>query len=244
MIHRVFELEDALFHAVMVPRPDMFCLDVATEPVTPAAPVGASSCLAGGGPEDTVDQIQWGCSTPRSLVPISTGCRAAAPASALLWCQSPSGPTRCCTSCHAKEAPSRPVVDEYGGTAQLVTLTILLEELVGEIPQQAYDEDERLVPTVTPRTFRARAGSRSTSKHSHPAPGLQRGLRHRRRLGARSLQQRPPQGQEEGDGRGPGGGGEGGEDPGARGPGDAARAWHRGARPRDLPLDHRTGPCW
>src|SRR5260370_1007104 len=31
MIHRVFELEDTLVREVMAPRPDMFCLDVATE---------------------------------------------------------------------------------------------------------------------------------------------------------------------------------------------------------------------
>src|SRR2546428_5638360 len=30
MIHKVFELEDTLVRSVMVPRPDMFCLDVAT----------------------------------------------------------------------------------------------------------------------------------------------------------------------------------------------------------------------
>src|SRR5207249_8348883 len=32
MIHKVFELEDTLVRTVMVPRPDMFCLDVRTPP--------------------------------------------------------------------------------------------------------------------------------------------------------------------------------------------------------------------
>ena len=32
MIHKVFELEDTLVREVMVPRPDMFCLDVSTPP--------------------------------------------------------------------------------------------------------------------------------------------------------------------------------------------------------------------
>ena len=32
MIHKVFELEDRLVREVMVPRPDMFCLDLATPP--------------------------------------------------------------------------------------------------------------------------------------------------------------------------------------------------------------------
>ena len=30
MIHKVFELEDTVVREVMVPRPDMFCLDVTT----------------------------------------------------------------------------------------------------------------------------------------------------------------------------------------------------------------------
>ena len=32
MIHKVFELEDTIVREVMVPRPDMFCLDVRTSP--------------------------------------------------------------------------------------------------------------------------------------------------------------------------------------------------------------------
>ena len=37
------------------------------------------------------------------------------------------------------------VVDEYGGTLGLITMEDLLEELVGDIPDE-YDEDESVIP--------------------------------------------------------------------------------------------------
>src|SRR5262249_50248065 len=61
------------------------------------------------------------------------------------------------------------VVDEYGGTAGLITLEDLLEELVGEIRDE-FDEDERLVQRIDPRTYRV-SGKLAIDEHN-TATGL------------------------------------------------------------------------
>ena len=91
------------------------------------------------------------------------------------------------------------VVDEYGGTAGLVTLEDLLEELVGEIRDE-YDEDERLIQRIGARSFRV--SGKLGIDELNAATGLddlRRVLRHGGRLGARPLRPRAPQGRASGD---------------------------------------------
>jgi CBS domain containing-hemolysin-like protein len=156
MIHKVFELEDTLVREVMVPRPDMFCLDVATPPslILPQLREQLHSRVPVF--EESIDQIV-GVLYTKDLLPHLGGLppifdlhRHLHPpyfvpeskrADALL------------REFQAKKLHLAIVVDEYGGTAGLVTLEDLLEELVGEIRDE-YDEDERLIQRVTPRSFR------------------------------------------------------------------------------------------
>jgi putative hemolysin len=156
MIHKVFELEDTLAREVMVPRTDMFCLEVTTPPSEILGLLRENLHSRVPVFEETIDQI-IGVLYTKDLIPYVRGLppdfslrdRLHPPyfvpeskrADALL------------REFQAKKLHMAIVVDEYGGTAGLVAMEDLLEELVGEI-QDEFDEDERLIQVVGDRTFR------------------------------------------------------------------------------------------
>ncbi len=226
MIHRVFELEDTLVRTVMVPRPDMFCLDV----TTPAAELldRLREQLHSRVPvfEQSVDQI-IGVLYTKDLLPHLRGLPPGFDLRAHLhppyFVPESKRADALLREFQAKKIHLAIVVDEYGGTAGLVTLEDLLEELVGEIRDE-FDEEERLIQRIDPATFRVsgKLAHRRAECRDRP-PHLERVLRHGRRLGARSLRPRPAQGREEGVGRGEGIGGEGGAHARGGGAGDPPR---------------------
>jgi putative hemolysin len=156
MIHRVFELEDTSVREVMVPRPDMFCLDVATPRAQILDLLRENLHSRVPAYEGTVDQIV-GVLYTKELLPHLHGLPddfdlrghlhppyfvpESKRADALL------------REFQAKKLHLAVVVDEFGGTAGLVTLEDLLEELVGEIRDE-FDEEERLVQPLGGGTFR------------------------------------------------------------------------------------------
>jgi putative hemolysin len=157
MIHRVFELEDTLVRSVMVPRTDMFCLDVEA-PRTAILPALREN-LHSRVPvyEGSIDVIVGILYTKDLLPYVASGLPAdfdlrthlhppyfvpeSKRADALLQ------------EFQAKKLHLAIVVDEYGGTAGLVALEDLLEELVGEIADEN-DEPERLIQRLDDSTFR------------------------------------------------------------------------------------------
>lgn len=156
MIHKVFELEDTLVRSVMVPRTDMFCLDIET-PVDQLLPA-LREHLHSRVPvyERSIDVIV-GILYTKDLLPYVAGLPPDFDLQAHLHPPYfvPES-KRADTLLHefqAKKLHLAIVVDEYGGTAGLVTLEDLLEELVGEIADE-YDEPERLIHRVDPNTFR------------------------------------------------------------------------------------------
>ena len=157
MIHKVFELEDTPVRSVMVPRTDMFCLDVQT-PVADVLPALREN-LHSRVPvyEGSIDVIVGVLYTKDLLPYVATGLPATFDVRAHLhppyFVPESKRADTLLQEFQAKRLHMAIVVDEYGGTAGIVSLEDLLEELVGEIADE-YDEPERLIQRVDETTFR------------------------------------------------------------------------------------------
>jgi putative hemolysin len=156
MIHKVFELEDTLVRSVMVPRTDMFCLDVDTpsDQILPALRENLHSRVPVY--EGSLDVIV-GILYTKDLLAYLEGLPADFDLRAQLhppyFVPESKRADVLLQEFQAKKLHMAIVVDEYGGTAGLVALEDLLEELVGEIVDE-YDEPERLIQKLDATTFR------------------------------------------------------------------------------------------
>lgn len=157
MIHKVFQLEDTQVRAVMVPRTDMFCLDVNTarEKILPALREQLHSRVPVY--EGSIDVIVGVLYTKDLLPYVLTGLPPDVDLRAHLhppyFVPESKRADQLLQEFQAKRLHLAIVVDEFGGTAGLVALEDLLEELVGEIADE-YDEPERLVQRVDDKTYR------------------------------------------------------------------------------------------
>jgi CBS domain containing-hemolysin-like protein len=156
MIHKVFELEDTVVREVMVPRPDMFCLDVRTWPDELLGLLREHLHSRVPVYEESIDQIV-GVLYTKDLLPYVRGLPRGFDLRAHLhppyFVPESKRADALLREFQAKKLHLAIVVDEYGGTAGLVTLEDLLEELVGEIRDE-FDEEERLIQRLDGHTFR------------------------------------------------------------------------------------------
>jgi putative hemolysin len=156
MIHGVFELEDTLVRSVMVPRTDMFCLDVET-PVAEILPALRDN-LHSRVPvyEGTIDVIV-GVLYTKELLKYMHGLPPDFDVRAYLhppyFVPETKRADALLQEFQAKRLHMAIVVDEFGGTAGIVSLEDLLEEVVGEIADE-YDEPERLLQKIDATTYR------------------------------------------------------------------------------------------
>jgi putative hemolysin len=156
MIHKVFQLEDTVVRSVMVPRTDMFCLDIETPPaeILPALREHLHSRVPVY--EDSIDVIV-GVLYTKDLLPYVGGLPDDFDLRAHLhppyFVPESKRADALLQEFQAKKLHLAIVVDEFGGTAGLVSLEDLLEELVGEIADE-FDEPERLIQRVDDTTYR------------------------------------------------------------------------------------------
>ena len=152
MIHAVIELGDQRIHEVMVPRIAMVSLAAS------ATMEGAIDTVIEEGHsripvyEETIDEI-IGILYAKDLLPFLKGSVAERPSLRSILRTPVFVPESMSVDDLLHEFQRRKVhlaivLDEYGGTAGLVTIEDLLEEIVGEI-QDEYDEEEPLIVRIS-----------------------------------------------------------------------------------------------
>jgi putative hemolysin len=159
MIHGVFELGDTTVWDIMTPRTDVFGVDVTMPPEAVLAEVRRHVHHRVPVYDGSLDNIVGILST-KDLLPYYRGLpadfdlrRHLVPAYFVPQTKRADALLR---EFQAKKLQMAIVVDEYGGTAGLVTLEDILEEVVGEIRDE-FDAEERLAHRVDDRTYRVAA---------------------------------------------------------------------------------------
>jgi putative hemolysin len=159
MIHGVFELGETTVAEIMVPRTDVFGIDVTTPPDRLLPAIRANLHHRVPVYEGSLDHV-LGILQVKDLVPYYAGLPPDFDLRSHL-----AGPYFVPQSKRAdallrefkgKKLRTAIVVDEYGGTAGLITLEDILEEVVGEIRDE-FEAEERLAQPVDERTWRVAA---------------------------------------------------------------------------------------
>jgi putative hemolysin len=153
MIHSIIQFGDTIVREVMTPRPDMVAIDV-----TASARRALDLVIADGYSklpvyEDAIDNVIGVVHDRELLISLSNGTLAQTPIRALM---------RAITLVPESKRVSELlremqrgkfslaiVVDEYGGTAGLVTMEDLLEEIVGEIRDEHDEGEEEAIRIVS-----------------------------------------------------------------------------------------------
>ncbi len=163
MIHSVFELGDTLVREVMVPRTEMVYIErdkTLRQALSLALRSGYSRIPVIG---DDLDDIV-GIAYIKDLAKRSHDFREAEQSETVAELMRAANfvPENKMADQLLKEMQSEQihlaiVVDEYGGTAGLVTIEDILEEIVGEISDEFDDDDDEQLEQLSERKYRAKA---------------------------------------------------------------------------------------
>jgi magnesium and cobalt exporter, CNNM family len=157
MIHSIFEFTDTVVREVMVPRPDMVCADADSsleEVLDLALRHGYSRIPVIRDNIDNVVGIAYAKDVVKRLRDGSKKTRKAADvAREALFVPESKRVSELLREMQLRKTHMAIVVDEYGGTAGLVTMEDVLEEIVGEISDE-YDREEPSVEKLDEQTLR------------------------------------------------------------------------------------------
>ncbi|MEA2447565.1 MAG: magnesium and cobalt exporter, family, partial [Actinomycetota bacterium] len=147
LIHSIFEFGDTVVREVMVPRPDMVTLpvdatlDAALKVIVEA---GYSRIPLFEGDNDNITGLLYAKDVLKAMHEGKGGAKVASLARPPTFVPEQKKVAELLREMQAARVHMAIVVDEYGGTAGLVTIEDLIEEIVGEIVDE-YDQEEPLV---------------------------------------------------------------------------------------------------
>ena len=159
LIHSIFEFGDTVVREVMVPRPDMITLpsdatlDLALEVIVNA---GFSRIPLYEGDNDNITGVLYAKDVLKRVHESQGAQKVAALARRPTFVPEQKKVAELLREMQTQRVHMAIVVDEYGGTAGLVTIEDLLEEIVGEIVDE-YDKEEPLVEPIDDETIRVDA---------------------------------------------------------------------------------------
>jgi CBS domain containing-hemolysin-like protein len=150
LIHSVFEFGDTVVREVMVPRPDMIAI-----PAAATLDEGLETIIKGGysrvpiyeGDTDNIIGVLYAKDLLKRIHENRRESKVAALGRAPLFIPEQKKVAELLREMQEQRVHMAIVVDEYGGTAGLVTIEDLIEEIVGEIVDE-YDQEEPLVEPV------------------------------------------------------------------------------------------------
>jgi CBS domain containing-hemolysin-like protein len=159
LIHSIFEFGDTVVREVMVPRPDMVTLKVSAsrdEALEQIVEAGYSRIPLYDGDTDNIVGVLYAKDLLKKMHESEAPVKLASIARAPTFVPETKKVAELLREMQEQRVHMAIVVDEYGGTAGLVTIEDLLEEIVGEIRDE-YDVEEPLVEPIDDQSIRVDA---------------------------------------------------------------------------------------
>ena len=159
LIHSIFEFGDTVVREVMVPRPDMVAIRAdatMNEALEKIIEVGLSRIPIFEGDTDNIIGVLYAKDLLKRVHEGKKDVRLSSLGRAPTFIPEQKKVSELLREMQDQRVHMAIVVDEYGGTAGLVTIEDLIEEIVGEIVDE-YDKEEPLVEPIDDNTIRVDA---------------------------------------------------------------------------------------